>query len=178
MPQAQTEPSGLTSTWKRQILSSTGTDRRYGAEHTHQDTMSLTQLIYVSTAAHELDDKEIRKILDSSIRHNTPQEVTGLLLYFDGSFMQVLEGEKVAVDETMSRIERDPLHYAITVLTDLKVPHREFGKWSMGFRGIKAPDAATWPAYAPFFEHGFNAGRIEATPGLALEILRNFAKVT
>lgn len=64
--------------------------------------MSMIQLIYVSTANHLLSELEIRQILDSSIRHNTPQEVTGLLLYSDGSFMQVLEGDEAAVmDESI-----------------------------------------------------------------------------
>jgi hypothetical protein len=140
--------------------------------------MGLIQLIYVSTATNELNDKEIRQILDSSIRHNTPQEVTGLLLYSHGSFMQVLEGEETAVDETMSRIKKDPLHHSILVMTRSPITVREFGTWAMAFRGIKAPDSATWPAYAPFFERGFNARLIDATPGVALEILRRFAETT
>jgi hypothetical protein len=140
--------------------------------------MNLIQLIYVSTAEHELDESEIKKILDSSVRHNTPQEVTGLLLYSEGSFMQVLEGEEAAIDETMSRIEKDPLHHSLIVMTRSKIAYREFGTWTMGFRGVIAPDAATWPAYAPFFEYGFNAELIGAKPGLALDILRHFAEST
>lgn len=138
--------------------------------------MKLIQLIYVSTARHLLDEQEIRKILDSSILHNTPQEVTGLLLYSNGSFMQVLEGEESAVDETMSRIEKDALHYDVFVLTKSPVSHREFGNWAMGFRGIVAKDAETWPSYAPFFENGFSAQKIGAQSGLALGILKNFAE--
>lgn len=137
--------------------------------------MGLIQLIYVSTAEHELNDKEIRQILDSSVSHNTAQDVTGLLLYAHGSFMQVLEGEEAAVDETMSRIGKDTLHHGILVMARAAIERREFGRWAMAFRGIKAPDAATWPAYAPFFEHGFDAKLIDATPGVALEILQQFA---
>lgn len=80
--------------------------------YTSGANMRLVQLIYVSTATHELDANEIQKILDSSRRHNTPQQVTGLLLYSRNSFMQVLEGEETAVDETMKRITKDTLHCA------------------------------------------------------------------
>jgi hypothetical protein len=140
--------------------------------------MNLIQLIYVSTARHLLDAQEIRQILDASVRHNTPQDVTGLLLYSNGSFMQVLEGKESAVDETMSRIEKDPLHYDVSVLTKSQVSHREFGSWAMGFRGIVAKDAASWPSFAPFFEEGFSAEEIGARPGLALEILKHFTEKT
>jgi hypothetical protein len=138
--------------------------------------MSLIQLLYVSTATHELSANEIREILDSSVRHNTPQEVTGLLLYSEGSFMQVLEGEEDAVNETMSRIAADSRHHGIVELNRSIIAGREFGRWAMGFRGIEAQDATTWPAYAPFFIHGFNAKLIDAKPGIALEILRRFAR--
>ncbi|MCK6375779.1 MAG: BLUF domain-containing protein, partial [Zoogloea sp.] len=64
----------------------------------------LVQLIYVSSAARLLDEQALRAILESSVRHNTPQAVTGMLLYANGAFMQVLEGDEAAVAETMSRI--------------------------------------------------------------------------
>jgi hypothetical protein len=137
--------------------------------------MSLTQLIYVSTATRELDAEEIRRILDASVRHNAQHDITGMLLYSDGSFMQVLEGEDSAIDEAMSRIAIDPRHHSISILSRSKVAAREFGKWSMGFRGIKTEDAADWPGYAPFFEHGFNAKMMGAKPGVALEILNILA---
>jgi hypothetical protein len=33
----------------------------------------------------------------------------------------------------------------------------------------------TWPGYAPFFAHGFNAKMLNAKPGVALEILSTLA---
>jgi hypothetical protein len=137
--------------------------------------MSLVQVIYISTALHELSEVEIKAILDSAIYHNKPQNVTGLLLYSRGSFMQALEGDAAAVDETMARIRLDPRHRGITVLSQSWVGEREFGTWSMGFRGVSAKDAATWPDYAPFFETGFNAETIGAKPGRGLAILRAMA---
>jgi hypothetical protein len=138
--------------------------------------MDIVQLIYVSTATGDLDDAEIRRMLDSSLLHNGLQEVTGMLLYSWGSFMQVLEGTESAVQETMSRIYKDARHHGIIVLSKDKVNAREFGNWSMGFRGIHVNDVESWPGYAPFFEHGFNAALIGAQPGVALEMLKAFAR--
>jgi len=139
--------------------------------------MSLIQLIYVSTATEKMPAEEFRRILDTSVRRNSASQVTGMLLYAHGSFMQVLEGEAAAVEETLGRILRDPRHDDLTVLTRQPVEARDFATWSMGFRGVSAEDAAAWPGYAPFFALGFKAEQIGARPGLALEILKTFAEL-
>ena len=65
--------------------------------------MPLVQLIYVSSACRELSDEELEHILESSIRHNTQQGITGVLLYTNGRFMQVIEGEEAAIETRVSR---------------------------------------------------------------------------
>ena len=139
--------------------------------------MSLIRLIYVSTSATLLNDEALMKILESSVRHNHPQKVTGMLLYFDGSFMQVLEGEEAAVEKTMSRIREDKRHHSIFMLMEDRIEEREFGMWAMGFKSLHSKDLAAWVDFSPFNESGFCAERIAARPGLALEILTKFAEV-
>lgn len=136
--------------------------------------MSLIRLIYVSSSHHDLETEELDRILASSVRHNSPQAVTGMLLYARGSFMQVLEGEERAVEETFARVEKDPRHTAIVVIERAPIAEREFERWSMGFRRLDAGDAERNPAYAPFFERGFDASAIGAHSGLALDMLTFF----
>ena len=136
----------------------------------------LVQLIYVSSASHLLDEQALRAILESSVRHNTPQAVTGMLLYANGAFMQVLEGDEAAVAETMSRIQADTRHHDIFELSHTPITTREFGSWSMGFRALTPADAATWPGYAPYFQFGFDASTLIHHPGLAAEMLRTFGE--
>lgn len=97
-----------------------------------------------------------------------------MLLYSEGSFMQVLEGEEETVEALMSKIADDPRHHEIIVLSREPIEARDFGKWSMSFRGLNAQDARSWPGFAPFFEFGFKAERLGAKPGLALDLLKNF----
>ena len=137
--------------------------------------MALINLIYVSSARTELAAKELLRILESSARRNTPQEVTGMLLYLNGSFMQVLEGEEAMVDETYARILRDPRHTGLVLIERAPINARSFGHWSMGFKHLGATDVAAHPAYAPFFSDGFDAAAIGAKKGLAFEILADFA---
>jgi hypothetical protein len=62
-----------------------------------------------------------------------------MLVYQAGTFLQVLEGEKEAVETIFSRIERDTRHGDIRVLNrNVSRPQRRaFGEWSMGFADVK-----------------------------------------
>lgn len=136
--------------------------------------MALSQLIYVSTAYQEFGDQVLERILDSSIRNNRQAGVTGMLLYSKGSFMQVLEGAPEAVDETFARIELDPRHHGVFVLSKEAVERRDFAGWSMGFRRVTEHDPARHPAFAPFFSNGFDVAQLGIHPGAALELLKRF----
>jgi hypothetical protein len=137
--------------------------------------MALIQLIYVSTARQEYDSTELDKLLESCRRHNAEQDITGMLLYASGSFLQVLEGEAGAVDETYGRIQQDPRHTSLYLLERAPLETRSFSDWHMGFRRLGRADTEAQPGYAPFFARGFDAASIGARPGLALDILTNFA---
>ena len=139
--------------------------------------MGLIQLIYVSSAVEELPDAELDAILESSVRHNMPQAVSGMLLYCHGNFMQVIEGQESAIDETYGRICQDSRHHTIFLLAREPIGERDFPTWSMGFRRLSPLDGAAHPAYAPLLCKGFNARQIGAQPGLALAMLRQFSQV-
>lgn len=138
--------------------------------------MTLIHLIYVSSAVKKQSNVELDAILEAAVRHNKPQNVTGMLLYADGNFLQVLEGEDTAVDETFARVEKDPRHHGIIVLERDAIEQRSFASWSMGFRLLNEKDISEKPAnYAPFFKPGFDPQKIGVRPGLALEILKDFS---
>ena len=138
------------------------------------EIMSLIHLIYVSTARQEYATPELEQILDSSVRHNQPQGVTGMLLYMEGCFVQVLEGDAEAVDETYARIQADPRHFGLIELAREKIEQRSFAQWSMGFACVTEEEIRAHPSFAPFFTHGFDPASIGAHPGLALDVLKSF----
>lgn len=138
--------------------------------------MPLIHLIYVSTAREEFDNRELQHILEASARNNTPRGITGMLIYAGGSFMQILEGEAAAVDETYRRITQDPRHHDIFLIERETIQERDFGDWHMGFRRIGIQDIAAHPAYTPFLANGhIDPARIGAKPGAALDMLKDFA---
>jgi hypothetical protein len=50
-----------------------------------------------------LDDDELQNILSLSRKNNQMKNVTGVLLYGNGQFIQLLEGDRDLVDKTFQR---------------------------------------------------------------------------
>ena len=137
--------------------------------------MALIQLIYVSSLSDIKLEHEIGKVLESSIRHNKENAITGMLLYANGNFLQVLEGEAEAVGETFTRICADPRHCDIIHLISGPIADRHFSQWSMGYQHLSENYLREFPKYAPFFKFHANDEAIRAKPGIALELLRQFS---
>ena len=64
----------------------------------------LTHLVYISSARRLFTTEELRDLLAVSRRNNAREDVTGMMLYRGGSFMQVLEGPQDAVLDLYQRI--------------------------------------------------------------------------
>ena len=102
----------------------------------------MHQLVYISTARHEIAANVLREILATSRTNNARVGVSGLLVAGGNRFLQVLEGPLEAVSETYKRIEQDQRHFAFVVLTSRSVSARAFGDWSMAFKQGSASDGS------------------------------------
>ena len=108
----------------------------------------LYRLIYTSRNLLAGDEGErdaaVAGILAVSKRNNARVGVTGALLFNAGSFAQVLEGPRAAVEITFERIQRDPRHSDVSVLQCEPVATRGFPNWSMAFVGRSERGRALW----------------------------------
>ena len=138
--------------------------------------MELIQIIYMSSAYQEYGEQVLDDILAASARNNAAAGVTGMLLYSQGTFLQILEGERAGVEETFARIALDARHHGVFELSHEPVTQRSFATWSMGFRRLTEADAAQHPAYAPLFSKGFDAQQLHIRPGAALDVLLQFSE--
>ncbi len=98
----------------------------------------LQALVYVSTASHQLAEAEISHLLDRARARNALEQITGVLLYSHGNFMQYLEGPCAGVARVYAHIVADRLHHGIIELVREPIPAREFSDWTMAFRSISA----------------------------------------
>lgn len=112
----------------------------------------MHQLVYVSTAAETFDAQALTRLLSVARRNNRADDVTGMLLYHEGSFFQVLEGDEDAVRRVFHRVEKDPRHRMVTVLMEQPVEARAFGDWTMAFRRMGDFDPAEVPGFSRYLE--------------------------
>ncbi len=135
--------------------------------------MPILQLIYMSNLV-DGNEMVIPAILESARRNNTKNGVTGMLLYGDGSFVQVLEGDPEQVRQTFECIRNDPRHTAFFKLDELQVKQREFDKWSMGYLKLSSLELKNLPELASLFQVKSGEVARRVAPGLAQAILKSF----
>lgn len=73
------------------------------------------------------------EILRVSHKNNSRDGLTGLLVYDQGRFFQVLEGCAESIEACYSRIMSDSRHKNIETLSNHDMSPRMFSRWSMGF---------------------------------------------
>lgn len=95
----------------------------------------LRHIAYVSRSCSPLDAKFLSDILEVSVRNNERDGISGVLMYHDKLFFQVLEGEGRLVQQCYERICRDPRHSGISLALDETVEARSFPDWLMGYVG-------------------------------------------
>ncbi len=70
-------------------------------------------ICYVSHVAKNVSEENIEQLLQKSQISNMKKNITGVLLYSEGNFFQVLEGEESVVKSLFTKIEEDDRHTAI-----------------------------------------------------------------
>lgn len=135
-------------------------------------TSSETMLIYTSQATQPLSADGLHALVRRARERNTAAGITGLLLYVDDAFLQVLEGRREAVHALYDHIIRDRRHTGAYVLLDTPIRRRSFGDWSMGYAGVTRADLAALPGLSDFFLRDDPLSALP--PGLALALVRGF----
>lgn len=98
----------------------------------------MEYIVYVSTAKRLLTEDELLDLLTTARTKNKKHSVTSMLLYCQGTFMQVLEGEKSSVELVYKAIELDTRHKNIIKLASGTIEKRNFPDWSMGFASVNS----------------------------------------
>ncbi|WP_310397730.1 BLUF domain-containing protein [Hymenobacter sp.] len=100
----------------------------------------MHHLVYTSTASDPLTEAELQRQLSRWRVNNARLGVTGVLLYSEGSILQVLEGAAEHLHALFATIAADVRHRSVTKLADGPVPGRVFAGWSMRFRSVSTTD--------------------------------------
>lgn len=94
-------------------------------------------LLYVSKSTLKASEEagEVGDIVQVAQSRNAALGVTGALVLARGSFAQVLEGERAAVDELMISILADKRHKEVNVVQIEEIERRRFDRWSLAYIG-------------------------------------------
>jgi hypothetical protein len=92
----------------------------------------LVRLIYASRAAQAVNHDTLSALMKASRARNLAAGITGVLIFNDGVFLQLLEGGRNAVSALYNRITRDERHHDVVLLSYDEVAERRFTGWSMG----------------------------------------------
>lgn len=136
----------------------------------------LHRIAYISTASKLFDSAELRNMLKEANERNAKSGVTGMLLYKDGQFMQVLEGPEEAIRATFRRIEQDSRHHGIMVLVKGPVEDRRFPNWSMAFRDLNLPDHQEVTGFSEFLNTPLTGTEFGGDPSHYEKLLLTFKK--
>lgn len=95
----------------------------------------LIELIYFSIPLRSFKEIEIQKMLSQVRPKNQAMHVTGMLLYANEQFLQVLEGRRKDVNSIFQSISHDARHYDINLVSVRDIEERNFEHWDMAFSG-------------------------------------------
>lgn len=135
--------------------------------------MELVHCIYcsVSTSA-GFGHSELSALLEKCRINNAKFNVTGMLLYKNHSFFQVLEGDRPTIEFLFEKISADTRHKRVTKVILEPIDTRTFGRWSMGHPRVTSKELAKISGLNDFFGHA--SSYLELGEGRAKTLLAAF----
>ena len=95
-------------------------------------------ICYVSSARVDITEDEMTNLFGTTENNNTRNNITGILLYESGKFLQVLEGEEAVLKSLYEKIEADTRHNNIFVILNQNCKHRIFENYASRFSIVKS----------------------------------------
>ncbi len=90
-------------------------------------------LAYKSKASQEFGQEDIQFMLEQARDFNKQHHITGCLLYYQGKFLQYIEGNQEKILDLFDRIKVDNRHSEVTLLSYDYTSERVFHNWEMAY---------------------------------------------
>ena len=136
----------------------------------------LVQVSYISSASEPMSAGDLSQLLTQCRSYNAEHGITGMLLYVNSTFVQVLEGEEAAVDELLERIRRDSRHTDIALLERRRIEQRDYSAWSMGLKRVSTRELQKIRGLQDLSEADISADYLEANAGLVPALMNHFRR--
>ena len=127
----------------------------------------LYELLYTSRATNGFKEEELQDILEQSRKNNLRDEISGMLIYYKKSFVQILEGDQAKVLQLYQKISQDPRHQVLEVFNQGKISVRSFENWSMAGKALNNRDLqALLPDFAPLNQEHLSSHILNSSPSM------------
>lgn len=134
----------------------------------------MHHLIYLSQATVPFGEAELARLLVQSRQYNAAHELTGILLYGNGQFLQVLEGEAETVHSLYARICQDSRHRDVTTYSDKPIRARAFPDWHMACHPLPPQQFLEFAGYVAPSELQLEHPGLNVADTQLLHLLRSF----
>jgi hypothetical protein len=88
-------------------------------------------LTYTSLAALDMDERKLFDLFEEARDLNGLEGITGLLVFNGTHFLQIIEGNPMAIDDLVERLRRDPRHSGFEIRDQRVIDRRLFENWAM-----------------------------------------------
>lgn len=95
----------------------------------------LVELSYLSEAISDMSFLGLMRLLESARAFNQKNGITGILLYDNQQFGQIIEGERASIMKVWKRIQEDKRHHRVELLEIREITERNFPDWLLRFYG-------------------------------------------
>ena len=159
-------------------LSDPNAEEAAGQYHAYLEQIGRVYFhVYASSAVRPLAAEELHQLLVTSRQNNLLLGISGLLLYKDGNFLQVLEGREAAVLGLVEKITYDRRHRDVTTLLQGFQSECQFPAWSMGFRDLRSQEAQANPGYNEILDPSLDPRAFASDPLRAQRLLLAFKEI-
>ena len=140
---------------------------------TRKPLRDLHSMMYSSIAAPDLSQSDLEQLVSNARRSNALNDITGLLVFQDGCFLQVLEGDRKTLSQLFERkLLHDRRHRSVTLFHDEPLAMRRFRFWHLAFSNLdKQADRISSP-----FRESLNSERglyeLNSNTARALDLVR------
>lgn len=117
----------------------------------------LVRILYVSRATGPQTGTVTASILATAQAHNAAQNISGVLCQGQGLYLQVLEGERGAVNRLYASILQDRRHHDVQMLSLEEIDARRYPEWSMAHVSLSDDDVMIrlqHPEFDPYSASG------------------------
>ncbi|WP_321309168.1 BLUF domain-containing protein [Marinifilum fragile] len=139
---------------------------------------NLIHIVYVSFSRNQLSELELDELLSEIRPKNLATGITGLLLYNDEIFIQVIEGESDTIHDLYDRLQKDKRHTNIVKILEERIDQRSFPNWSMGYQKLSKEDSKDIPGFTDVMSSNDIRETLKQSSQAIVDLIVKFMKYT